>query len=53
LPQPQFRGQISRFSQNDQDNTVTVEEIHGDLERPAITIDDVYTELDRPEVGEK
>lgn len=49
---------MSYFSQNNQDNTVaeeivTVEEIHGDLERPAITIDDVYTELDRPEVGEK
>ncbi|CAB4336576.1 unannotated protein [freshwater metagenome] len=49
---------MSRLSRNDQDNTVaeeivTVEEIHGDLERPAITIHDVYTELDRPEVGEK
>lgn len=35
------------------DDQAIVEEVHGDLERPAITINDVYTELDRPEVGEK
>jgi hypothetical protein len=35
------------------DDQPIVEEIHGDLDRPAITVDDVYTELIRPEVGEK
>ena len=35
------------------DDQALVEEIHGDLERPAIIVNDVYTELDRPQVGEK
>ena len=35
------------------DDQAIVEELHGDLERPAITVNDVYTELIRPEVGEK